>query len=137
MSTHIDPKIAHLARLAHVFVLPTKVDYDSLMAVIETYKLVQPIGKPIVIVINDVFKDVSYNNADATLRCALGQNIIIKRINRTTLAHRLCEDGIDWLANIHNDKGTKVLKKTWSNICRVLEEIHEIAERHYEATNSR
>lgn len=36
MSTHIDPKVAHLASLAHVFVLPTKVDYDSLMAVIET-----------------------------------------------------------------------------------------------------
>lgn len=137
MSTHIDPKIAHLAKLAHAFVLPTKVDYDSLMAVIETYKLVQPIGKPIVIVINDVFKDVSYNNAVTTLRCALGQGIIIKRINRTTLAQRLCEDGINWLANIHNDKGTKVLKKTWSNICRVLEEIHEIAERHYEVKNAR
>lgn len=89
------------------------------------------------IVINDVFKDMSYNNAAATLRYALGQNIIIKRINRTTLAHRLCEDGIDWLANIHNDKGTKVLKKTWSSICRVLEEIYEIAEQHYEATNAR
>lgn len=137
MSTQIDPKVVHLTRLAHVFVLPTKVDYDSLVAVIETYKLVQPAGKPIVIVINDVFKDVSYENAVAWLRNKLGQNIIIKRINRTTLAHRLCDDGIDWLANIHNDKGTKVLKKTWSNICRVLEEIHQIAERHYEATNPR
>lgn len=107
MSTHIDPKVAHLASLAHVFVLPTKVDYDSLVAVIETYKLVQPVGKPIVIVMNDVFKDVSYDHAVAWLRNKLGQNIIIKRINRTTLAHRLCEDGIDWLANIHNDKGSE------------------------------
>lgn len=89
------------------------------MAVIETYKLVQPLGKPIVIVINDVFKDVSFNNAVATLHHALDQNIIITRINRTTLAHRLCEDGIGWLANIYNDKGTMVLKNTWSNICRV------------------
>lgn len=137
MSTHIDPKVAHLAKLAHVFVLPTKVDYDSLMAVIKTYKLVKPVGTPIVIVINDVFKDTSYDSAVAMLRNELGQDIIIKRINRTTLATRLCADGIDWLANIHHDKGAKVLKKTWSSICVVLDEIHQIAERHYEATNAR
>lgn len=137
MSTHIDPKVAHLARLAHVFVLPTKVDYDSLMAVIETYRLVKPIGTPIVIVINDVVKDKKYFNAVDMLSDKLGQNVCIKRINRTTLAHRLCEDGIDWLANIHHDRGVKVLKKTWSNICIVLEEIHQIAEEHYEATNAR
>lgn len=137
MSTQIDPKVAHLASIADVFVLPTKVDYDALMAAVETYKLVKPTGKPIAIIINDVCKDKDYHSAVATLHAELGQTLNIMRINRTTLANRLCRDGIDWLSNIHNDNGAKVLKKTWSNICLVLDQIHQIAEHHHEATIAR
>lgn len=112
MSTNIDPKVAHAARLADVIVIPTLTDTRSLKATVDTYELMKESGKPIVVIINHFTKQKKCDAAMQFLTDALGNDIPILTLRSTTLFERVSRDGEDWLANIHHNKGEYQLNKT-------------------------
>lgn len=112
MSTNIDPKVAHAARLAAVIAIPTLTDTRSLKATVETYELMKESGKPIVVIINHFTKQSKCDAAMRFLIDALGDDIPILTMRTTTLFERVSRDGEDWLANVHHNKGEYQLNKT-------------------------
>lgn len=111
LSTFLDPKVAHALNICDVIVIPTRPDPRSISATLKTYQLVSEYSKPIVIIINH-FRDIKKHDAARDqLRTALGR-IPILSIRETTLFDRVSRDGIDWLRNVHNQKGEYQLNKT-------------------------
>ncbi|MDT3320787.1 hypothetical protein Q4Q52_13595 [Shewanella sp. SP1S2-4] len=86
-------------------------DPRSIQASIETYNLVKPSGKPIVIIIINYIKQNKYDDAVQELQSALGE-LNVYGIRATTLFERVAKDGNDWYQNIHNDHGEFQLNKT-------------------------
>jgi cellulose biosynthesis protein BcsQ len=111
MYSQIDPKVSHATKLCDVIVIPTMTDPRSIQASIETYNLVKPSGKPIVIIINNYIKQNKYDDALQELQSVLGE-LIVFGIRTTTLFERVAKDGNDWYQNIHNDHGEFQLNKT-------------------------
>ena len=111
MSTNIDPKVAHAARLADAIVIPTLTDTRSLKATVDTYKLMEESNKPIVIIINNFTKQSKFDAACDFLTFALGDFHLLS-MRTTTLFERVARDGEDWFAKVHHNKGEYQLNKT-------------------------
>ncbi len=111
MSTNIDPKVAHAADLCDAVVIPTLTDERSLEATVETYRLLAPKGKPILIIINNFVDSKKFLYAVNFLNNELNRPNI-NAIRYSTLFDRIARDGQEWYTNIHHAKGSHQLKKT-------------------------
>lgn len=111
MYSQIDPKVSHATKLCDVIIIPTLTDARSIQATIETYNLVNPSGKPIVIIINNYSKQKKYDESAQLLNEKLGK-VTIYGIRTTTLFERVAKDGREWFKNIHHDKGEYQLNKS-------------------------
>ncbi|MBA6377329.1 hypothetical protein H4J64_19140, partial [Colwellia sp. BRX8-2] len=104
MSTNIDPKVSHAVRFCDVCVIPTLMDERSVQATIETYKLLEPSGLPIVIIINNFTDKKKHDKVHDYLIEVLNHPPIYS-IRKTTLFERVAKDGEQWLRLIPNDLG--------------------------------
>lgn len=111
MYSQIDPKVSHATKLCDVIIIPTMTDARSIQATIETFKLVKPSGKRIVIIINNYSKQTKYDEAELILKETLGE-LDIYGIRTTTLFERVARDGNEWYRRVHSDKGEHQLNKT-------------------------
>jgi MinD-like ATPase involved in chromosome partitioning or flagellar assembly len=110
-STHLDPKISQLLYHVNLIIIPMRPDQRSLIATLETIRLLDDVKVPIVIIINN-FKDMKkYEKFRDILINKLGRTPIYF-IRETTLFDRIAEDGIHWYENINNDMGEYQLQKT-------------------------
>jgi len=111
MSTNIDPKVSHAVTFCDVCIIPTLTDARSLKATIETYKLIEPSGIPIVIIINNFTKQKKHDDAYKYLNEKLN-NPPIYSIRTTTLFERVATHGEQWYQEVHNDMGEYQLNKS-------------------------
>ena len=118
-STHLDPKISQLLYHVNLIIIPMLPDQRSLVATLETIRLLDEIKVPIVIIINN-FKDMrKYEKFRDILINKLGKTPIYY-IRETTLFNRITEDGYDWYQNIHNAMGEYQLQKTNLHVTNVI-----------------
>ncbi len=111
LSTYLDPKVSQVLNLCDVIIIPTRPDPRSISATLKTYELVLESGKPIIIIINHFRDWKKYDTARDQLINQLGR-VPIFSIRETTLFDRVSRDGVDWLLNVHNEKGEYQLNKT-------------------------
>ncbi len=125
MSTQLDHKVVQATEVADVIVIPTFTDRRSLEATVKTVLLVQPMNKPIAIVINNFTKQKEYDEAVTYLTECLGK-LPIFAIRSTTLFARVAKDGEEWFKNIHNENGEWQLNKSRLAHEEVYNEIIEL-----------
>jgi MinD-like ATPase involved in chromosome partitioning or flagellar assembly len=111
MSTNIDPKVSHAARFCDVCVIPTLMDERSVQATIETYKLLEPSGIPIVIIINNFTKQKKHDEVRKYLIEVLNYPPIYS-IRTTTLFERVATHGEQWYKQVHQEMGEHQLNKS-------------------------
>jgi len=111
MSTNIDPKVSHAVTFCDVCVIPTLTDARSIKATIETYKLIEPSGIPISIIINHFTKQKKHDEVREYLLEALNYPPIYS-IRTTTLFERVATHGEEWYKQVHNDMGEFQLNKS-------------------------
>lgn len=122
LSTHLDAKVSHALNYCDLVIVPTRPDPRSIEATIETVKLIQGSGKPIVIIVNDFRDSRAFDNARDQLINQLGRMPIFW-IKHTTLFDRISRDGIDWYSNIDHAMGEYQLRKTNNHILRTLKRV--------------
>lgn len=125
MSNVIDSKVTHGVLHADAVILPTLSDARSLIATIESYKLVQENAKCIIIIINNYSKSSKFDYAYEILTTELNNPIILD-IRTTTLFERVARDGIEWFDNIGHKKGEARLVQTKELHDNVYETINSI-----------
>lgn len=111
MSTQVDHKVVDAINLSDVVVIPTQTDARSLQATVDTFNLINPKGKPMVIIINNFTSQAKFDRARHYLINTLGK-VPVLAIRSTTLFERVSQDGRDWYQNIHNNMGEYQLNKT-------------------------
>lgn len=118
-STHLDPKISQLLYHVNLIIIPMRPDQRSLVATLETIRLLDDLKVPIVIIINN-FKDMKkFRKFRDILINKLGKTSIYY-IRETTLFDRIAEDGIHWYENINHDMGEYQLQKTNLHVTCVI-----------------
>ena len=111
LSSGLDKKLVYALKLCNVVVIPTLTDARSLRATVETYKLVKPSGKPILIIINNFTEIKAYQYAVGYLNSELNEPKT-STIRSSKLFGRIAKDGLQWYQNIHNEKGCYQLRKS-------------------------
>lgn len=127
MSTHLDPKVSHAATFCDLIIIPTRTDARSLEATVETYRLLEKVGKPIAIIINHFRDWKKHDAARDRLHTQLGRRVPILAIRETTLFDRVSLHGRDWLFRIHNEPGAHALSKTQRAHEAVYDQIQSLA----------
>tara|TARA_R110001583_G_C5658391_1_gene409422 strand:+ start:3883 stop:4476 length:594 start_codon:yes stop_codon:yes gene_type:complete len=111
MSTNIDPKVSHAVTFCDVCVIPTLTDARSIKATIETYKLIEPSGLPIVIIINNFTKQKKHDEVREYLLEELNYPPIYS-IRTTTLFERVAAHGEQWYKQVHQEMGEYQLNRS-------------------------
>lgn len=129
MHASLDSKLAQAFEESDLVILPTILDENSLKATLETAKIFEGQGKPIIIFFNAISKSQEHlaDEAAAQLQLVSGIDFYWGILPKTTLMQRMMRDGRHWLKGISNRSGKHQLIKSWIKIQDQLDAVAELA----------
>lgn len=130
MHASMDSKLVQAFEESDLVIIPTTLDEQSLKATIETAKIFEGQGKPIIILFNKIGKPQQKAAALAAERLDPDiADFYWECLPDTKLMQRMMSDGECWSEKVFNERGKHQLRKSWIKIQETLDEVAELVEK--------